>query len=121
MANASTHRLGAAAAVGLINLIHELRNEEKVHPGRPLLAAALAAMAATLPDLIEPATNPHHRQFFHSLACAVLMGYGAYRLCQWEPQEDWQKMLRFCSLVVGGAYLVHLTMDACTPSSLPLV
>lgn len=121
MPNASTHRLGAATTVGLISLVYELAQGEEANPGWPLIATALAAMTATLPDVIEPATNPYHRQFFHSIFFAILVGYGLFRLYEWKPQEDWQKALRFGGLAIGGAYLVHLVMDACTPFSLPPV
>jgi membrane-bound metal-dependent hydrolase YbcI (DUF457 family) len=121
MANATAHRLGAAATVGLTSLIYELKQGETANLGRPLLATILAAMTATLPDVIEPATNPCHRQFFHSVIFAIAVGYGLLRLYKWEPREDWQKALRFGGLVMGGAYLTHLIMDAGTPFSLPLV
>lgn len=121
MPNASTHQLGAATAVGLISLAYELQQGDNANLERPLMATALAAMTATLPDVIEPATNPCHRQFFYSVIFAMLVGYGLFRLYKWEPREDWQKALRFGGLVMGGAYLIHLIMDAFTPSSLPLV
>lgn len=75
----------------------------------------------TLPDWVEPATSPNHRQFFHSLMFAGLVGYGLYRLYQWDPDSAEEKVLRFIGLAAGGAYLVHLSLDAMTPRSLPLV
>ena|ERR1700722_14414163 len=75
----------------------------------------------TLPDWVEPATNPNHRQFFHSLVFAGLVGYGLYRLYQWDPDSPEEKMLRFIVLAAVGAYLVHLALDATTPRSLPMV
>ena len=38
----------------------------------------LGLFFASLPDLIEPATNPNHRKFFHSLTTAGLVCYGMY-------------------------------------------
>lgn len=121
MPNAFTHRLGAGTAVGLISLVGELGQGKETNLGWPVVATALATATARLPDMIEPATNPGHRGFFHSITFAGLVGYGAYRLHGWQPQDDLQKALRFTGLVVGGTYLVHLLMDACTPGSLPLV
>ena len=75
----------------------------------------------TLPDVIEPAINPHHRQFFHSLIFAGVVGYGLCRLYQWEPGSPELKALRMVGLIAGGAYLVHLALDATTKRSLPLI
>lgn len=121
MANASAHRIGAALGVGGISLVNELQQGEQANFGRPLVATALATLAASLPDILEPATNPHHRQFFHSVVFAAALGYGMYRLYHWQPQEKWEQVAKFGLLAIGGAYLIHLAMDASTPRSLPLV
>lgn len=121
MAHSSAHRIGSSIAIGLPSLIAELKQGEKANFGRPLIATTLATLTASLPDVIEPATNPYHRQFFHSVAFASLLGYGLYRLYKWEAQEEWQRAIRFGGLVIGGSYLFHLALDACTPSSLALV
>jgi len=96
-------------------------------PRREEAAAHAAAGCAggycfgTLPDLVEPATNPLHRQFFHSLLFAGAMAYGLYRLYHWEPGSPELKVLRFVGLIAGAAYLVHLALDATTKRSLPLI
>jgi inner membrane protein len=76
---------------------------------------------ATLPDLLEPATNPHHRQFFHGVLFAVGLGYGLYKLYEFKPQSALGERLRLAGLIAGGAYLIHLALDATTRRSLPLV
>lgn len=121
MANAIAHRLGAGLTVGLTSLVYELNRSEQVELIRPVAASSLAVLTGTLPDILEPATNPRHRQFMHSVAFAVAVGYGMYKLYRWKPVDDWGKFLQFVGLVAGGAYLVHLAMDACTPASLPLI
>lgn len=121
MANATAHRLGAGLTVGLTSLAYELNRGEEADFFRPVAASSLAALAGTLPDILEPATSPRHRQFLHSVAFAGALGYGMYKLYRWEPQDDWGKFLQFVGLAAGGAYLVHLAMDASTPASLPLV
>jgi inner membrane protein len=75
----------------------------------------------TLPDILEPATSPNHRQFFHSWAFAALLAYGVYRAYRWEPEPASEKVLRALCLIAGGAYLVHVALDATTKRSLPLV
>lgn len=121
MANATAHRLGAGLTVGLTSLAHELKRGADADFFRPVAASSLAALAGTLPDILEPATSPNHRQVLHGVAFAVAIGYGMYKLYRWEPADEWGKFFRFVGLVIGGAYLVHLAMDACTPASLPLI
>lgn len=119
MPNATAHRLGAALAIAGVSAYVENRNGENT--GIPLAHAAFAYLSGTLPDLIEPANNPHHRQFFHSVVFAGLLGAGLYRLYQWETEDDIQKLFKTLSLVAGGACLVHLAMDSTTARSLPLI
>lgn len=119
MSNANTHRIGAAAAVGLTHMY--LEGQEQQQTSLPTASAALAYAAGTLPDVLEPAVSPNHRQFFHSLTAAGLLGHGLSRLWQWEPETDRDKVLKGAGLVIGGAYLVHLAMDATTPRSLPVL
>ena len=117
--NAAAHRLGAALTVGGFSAYNEYQKSGEIS-AQPLLHAGLAAACGTLPDLLEPAHHPNHRQFFHSFAFASATAYGLYRAFQWQPEEPWQKHLRTLTLIAGGAYLVHLAMDATTPKSLPL-
>lgn len=42
---------------------------------KPIVGAGLAVLLTNLPDQMEPATHPNHRQFFHSVACAA---YGVH-------------------------------------------
>jgi len=119
MPNAAKHRLGAAITVGLISAYSE--HQKGQNTAKPIAHAALAAACGTLPDIIEPAVNPNHRQFFHSLGFAGMMGYGLYKLYKWEPEDEFDKFLKGAALVAGGAYLTHLAMDATTPKSLPII
>jgi len=119
MPNALAHRIGAAAAVGLVVHLNEQKNGESTL--KPIAGAGLAAVFGTLPDIIEPACNPNHRQFFHSFGMFSLVGCGLYKLTKWEPEDDFDKIVKFVSMVVAGAYLVHLAMDSSTPRSLPLI
>ena len=119
MPNAAAHRLCAALAIGSLSTHAENRKGE--YTAKPLAHATLAAIFATLPDLIEPACHPNHRRFFHSVVFAAVLGHGLYRLNQWETHDDLQKLLKTLGLIAGGAYLIHLAMDATTAKSLPLV
>lgn len=119
MSNESAHRVGAAAVVGLSHLYLEGKEQEQT--AMPAASAVLAYAAGTLPDVLEPAISPNHRQFFHSFAVAGLLGHGVWRLWQWEPETDGDKVLKGLGLIIGSAYLVHLAMDATTPRALPVL
>jgi membrane-bound metal-dependent hydrolase YbcI (DUF457 family) len=97
----------------------------EIHEGnltvKPVLSAAVAVFAANLPDLIEPATSSHHRQFFHSALFGCLVVSAGVKVYQWQPEEDWEKLLRHVLLAGCGAYLIHVVADACTPRGLPVL
>lgn len=87
----------------------------------PLVGGAASALLASLPDVIEPAIHPHHRQFFHSVAFAGLVGYGLHRAYHWKPETDGQELLRIAALLVGSAYLIHFAADLFTARSIPVL
>jgi hypothetical protein len=120
MPNAAAHALGAAIGVGLAHMAQE-HATEKEPTGMPFVSAALAGCAGSIPDVLEPAIHPNHRQFFHSVVAGGLVLFGAKKLYDWEPETDFQKIVRYAALVSAGAYLMHLILDGCTPKSLPLV
>lgn len=119
MANATAHRLGAAITLA-IAAGHGEKNGSR-DASKPIVAAGIGALCGTLPDLLEPACHPNHRQFFHGLACAGFVGAACYHLYQWEPQTSGEEIVRFLMLAVGGAFLTHLAMDAFSPKGLPLI
>lgn len=119
MANGTTHRLTAALVVGSVCAHAEASRLEKT--AKPIIGAALAAALTNLPDLLEPATHPGHRQFFHSLAFAGLLGTAGYKAYKWEPSTPSDEAIRFLLMVGIGAYFVHLFLDATTPKSLPIL
>lgn len=87
----------------------------------PLVGGTASALLASLPDVIEPAIHPHHRQFFHSVAFAGLIVYGLHRAYHWKPETDGQKLLRIATLLLGSAYLLHLAADLFTARSIPVL
>ena len=87
----------------------------------PIAVGAAAACLPSLPDVLEPALHPNHRKFFHSVALFAGLGYGLHRLYKWEAEDDLQRLLRVAGLLAGAAYLAHLTRDAFTAKSLPLI
>jgi inner membrane protein len=117
--NAAEHRMVSALTLGLLGSAGCTDPNEKI---RRAAAFGLGGYCcATLPDLLEPATNPHHRQFFHGVLFAVGLGYGLYKLYEFKPESALGEWLRVAGLIAGGAYLIHLALDATTKRSLPLV
>lgn len=119
MADGPTHRFAAAIIVGG-SMLH-LEKDQESSLLRPILGATIAANLGDLPDRLEPAIHPHHRQIYHSIAVGILLGVLAARIYRWEPFPEWQKAVRFLLLAGCGAYLVHLALDAMSPRSLPLI
>ena len=119
MANRNSHRIFTAITVGGALMCRDgFDNEKSV---KPLVGATLGSLIATLPDLLEPATNPHHRQFFHRVTFAAIVGGLAWKIKEWQPVDDVEDAPRFLLLVGCSAYLIHLGMDALTKRSLPLL
>lgn len=119
MSNGIAHRTSAAVLVGGFLLAQE--NQQGKTTLAPIGGSLLASICTNLPDILEPAIHPHHRQFFHSFAFATIVGGGMYKLYQWEPKTEMEKLQKFCLMIAGSAYLIHLAMDACTKRSLPLL
>lgn len=117
--NAAAHQLTAGLAVGLYLADGEQKGETATV--QPLVGGIAAAMLTKLPDLLEPATTPNHRQFFHSVAFASLLGVGLYKLHQWQPEEAADKFWKALGLLSISSYLIHLALDATTARSLPLL
>jgi membrane-bound metal-dependent hydrolase YbcI (DUF457 family) len=80
-----------------------------------------AALFPSLPDWLEPAANPNHRRFFHSVTFAAAVAYAMGRAYKWETQDSWERLARVAVLAAGAAYLTHLVRDAFTAKSLPLI
>lgn len=119
MACATAHRVVAGTVIGVAIAYKESQTGQST--AWPFAGSGLGALFGTLPDILEPADHPNHRQFFHGLVFAALLGYAWYRLYKWKPEEPWQKTARIVGLIAIGAYLIHLSMDATTPKSIPVV
>jgi membrane-bound metal-dependent hydrolase YbcI (DUF457 family) len=79
----------------------------------------VAALTASLPDLLEPATSPHHRQICHSIAFASALLLALREVYDWAPDTPLGEFVRDVLLSVGLSYLAHLGADATTTRSLP--
>ncbi|MGE0673262.1 MAG: metal-dependent hydrolase [Methylibium sp.] len=117
--NGPTHRVVAGTAVGLF--LSDRETKAGVQTFKPVLNGAAAALFTNLPDILEPATSPNHRAFFHSLAFATLLGIGLHRLHSWQAETDAERFWKSVGMVAGSAYLIHLALDFTTRRSLPLL
>jgi inner membrane protein len=129
MANGKTHAavgalLGAAILGGLEYAAQQKRLKQgeiteldrgKLQ-GKVLLGALGGAVVGVLPDLLEPATHPGHRAFFHSVAFAALGGAGVHKVLKHVKDPE----LRQAIIAAAAVYGSHLVLDAGTPVGLPV-
>ena len=116
MSDFQEHLIAGAVLGGLSYLAVTNRQRQNSNVRDLLLCAASGAVAASVPDKLEPATSPHHRQLAHSWT-AGLAGLSATSAIMQHPTELRQKIL----LAGIAGYLSHLALDATTPKSLPLL
>jgi len=116
--NAAAHQLTAGAAVGVFIAHSEQKNGAVTLA--PIAGGFAASILTKLPDLLEPATSPNHRQFFHSLAFASLLVAGFVKLRDWETKDSGEEFLKNLGKLAIAGYLIHLALDATTAKSLPI-
>jgi len=124
--NRRAHAVGGAIAATLAAYLDECEATGTAVSAdeawaRVCAACGFGALCGSLPDLLEPACHPNHRQFFHSVTCGLLLAVGIRRVSTWNPEERWEQWVRIAALAAGSAYLIHLIMDATTPKSLPVL
>ncbi|WP_319408754.1 metal-dependent hydrolase [uncultured Desulfosarcina sp.] len=120
MPNGLTHAVAGGLSCLAVAALDKDENGNINH--NPLPAIGMGAVIGKLPDILEPSLkNPHHRQFFHSLAILGLVGYGTKKVYDWQPQDTLESIVRFLTLCAGAAYMSHLLLDAATSRSIPLL
>lgn len=147
MPNRSTHALVGVVAGGAVAAARAVKE-----PTPELAAEAIGGMiggwaGGMLPDLLEPATSPNHRQLAHSALAAGALTMA--KVAEWQAacrSASAAATQRAATLPVGCAernnaevaavlwrllagilvglvvgYGSHLALDACTPRGLPFV
>lgn len=116
--DSETHLVVGGFLAALDNILDSIRNNREINLLELVSSALVGAGAGVLPDLIEPATSPNHRGFFHSIAISgAPLNYlrtTSVDTVQVDPQR-WIKR----AITIG--YLSHLGLDGTTPKGLPLL
>ena len=118
MANRSQHSIGGALAGTGIYVFDRWSKQEPIVLTDLALCSLGGACVASLPDLLEPAYHPNHRQFFHSLS--ILGGLGLH-LDTTLKNGRYTNPKKLAFKVFVGAYASHLILDGDTPKGLPLL
>ena len=120
MAKRRTHMAMGATAGALAYILQnplpggEMSKEERDAWWLNAVASAVGgAIGGYLPDMLEPATSPNHREFFHSVTAGVLL----HRVMPRNTDTPGTVLLK--AIILG--YFSHLTLDALTPKGLPLI
>lgn len=118
-------KIGILAGL-ILNTVHQFKHiqngkKSKFDLTELVLSGVGGAVAGTvggiLPDKLEPAYDPNHRKFFHSITMGTALGFGLYPLHK-SNLPDLAKGI----LTVGTiGYLSHLALDSQTPKGLPLI
>jgi membrane-bound metal-dependent hydrolase YbcI (DUF457 family) len=117
MANRAEHEFWGAIAGGTVATFNK---DASKWVANPVTGAFIGQIAGRLPDILEPATSPNHRSFFHSWLFLGILGFGLFITYKWKPQSKWEKAFRLFILIIGGAYVSHLALDSLTKRSLPI-
>ena len=81
-----------------------------------LMGYSEGSLAGTMPDVLEPANHPGHRDFCHSVTAGVLLAVGTMQL---NKNPDVSQRWKTVANIVTVGYLMHLYADAQTPARLP--
>jgi len=125
MANFKTHSLAGVATGLLTELLHILyqKNVEKRKlssgeiTGRLLFAGAGGFVGSTLPDIIDPAIGPNHRNIGHGIVTGIA-GISTCTKLNKKTENPYAKA--FIKGTATGT-VSHLALDASTPKGIPTI
>lgn len=103
MPNAKTHLIIGAATGAAVNVFMQASRiafdpRANFDWGELLICTGAASIAALAPDILEPASSPNHRAFFHSVAMAGIVAF----VITGKHTGKWPAVI---TLVVGAAGL----------------
>lgn len=107
---------------GIVSFIASCVIQKQIHGninfGKSFCYSLIGGCVALLPDILEPATNPNHRDFCHSGTVGVSSVILINRVKNNSNLPTEQKEF-FISMI--SAYDSHLVLDSQTPKGLPLI
>ncbi len=119
MPDARVHAVAGASTGVAWYVVYCRKSGIKVKFPDLLVASVIGLAGGLLADVFEPASDPNHRKFAHSILLAlglvVLIGL-IWHDSAFNSEEQ--------RLALGGlivAYLSHLMLDSATPRSIPLI
>jgi hypothetical protein len=92
----------------------------RVDLGELLLCAGAGLLSGGVPDVLEPALHPHHRQLAHSVTVGGLLAKFGVERCSFKNGE-WDQFHKILAAALIAGYISHLVADGCTPRGLPLL
>ena len=135
MPNGNVHNTAGAilGPIAYIFIKDKPTTNEDYDIGELLLSTCISTCTARIPDILEPAINPNHRDFFHSIVFGGLLGYAGYKI--WEDLQERRRKRKLLNidkmelieigeiffLILIGSVLLHLILDAFTPKGLPFI
>lgn len=120
MPNLARHIAIGAAAGGVTYLAMCKYLDREVDFGEFLFFTGASALFAPVPDVLEPAVDPNHRAFGHSLTLGAGLARLAVVQCN-RKNTCCRNLEKILIAVLISSYLSHLLADACTPKGLPLL
>lgn len=129
MPNSKTHITAGLILSGATSIGIGLRYRT-FNPVKLILNLGISILASRLPDILEPATSPNHRSFFHSLIFGLIVAGLSYYIWQCLKEEQTRNvdgvttikiLILEIVLIALLCFCLHLVLDAFTKRSLPLM
>ena len=122
MPNGKTHFIAGAVVAASVNFAIQsaemaIDYDRKFDWGEFFLCTGAGAFAGLAPDILEPATSPNHRQFFHSIIAAGLVAWSI----SGRHTSKFSRATRLALWVFGMSYLSHIALDCTTPKRINLI
>jgi inner membrane protein len=119
LANASQHAVIGGMAGGSTYVAMCSYYKRQARLDELLICIGVGVATAAVPDLLEPALHPHHRQIAHSFTTGGVLAKLATEKC--FTNCEWDQLQKIVLAAAIAGYLSHLVADACTPRCLPII
>lgn len=117
--NRNTHLVAGVLAAGVAYACDCFKHDKSFDAGELFVYGVGGAIGSALPDQIEPAYSPYHRDTAHSVAALGANVLALYQIDELVP--DLHPSVRVLAKGLTIGYVSHLALDACTPMGLPLI